>query len=303
MILSRVRPRYWIGGLTLCWGCECHAIFQSHGQQLTVLLVCVTFVGFSKSFGGLVAARILLGTFEAGVFPACMYLINTWYRRHELGTRMAWFMISNDIAGTISGLLGAGLGSLDGTGGYSGWSWIFFVEGGATVLAAILAFFFTLDFPDKSDFLPADERAWLLRRLASDDGRKDPEKMTGTGVLNALKDWKVLMSGVLFLVACVNSYSISVFSPTILATFGWDNIKANLLSAPIRVAAGIAAVLVGISSDRLRLRGPFVVTGFTVAFVGNFLVMLVRNGSIRYFGLYLVGVGVMSVQPLVIGWT
>lgn len=215
---------------------------------------------------------------------------------------MAWFMVSNDIAGTVSGLLGAGLGSLDGVGGYSGWSWIFFVEGGATIIAAILVFLFVLDFPDQSEFLPPDEKAWLLRRLAADDGRKAPEKMTGSGVLDALRDWKVLMSGVLFLVACVNSYSISVFSPTILATFGWSSIKANLLSAPIRVAAGIAAVLVGISSDRLQLRGPFVLVGFTVAFVGNFLVAFLTNGNIRYVGLYFVGVGVMSVQPLVIGW-
>jgi MFS family permease len=81
--------------------------------------VSVTFAGFATSFGGLLTARIFIGIFEAGMFPGCLFLIGAWYRRHEIPTRMAWFMVSNDIAGTISGLLGAGLGSLDGIGGYS----------------------------------------------------------------------------------------------------------------------------------------------------------------------------------------
>lgn len=66
-----------------------------------------------------------------------MFLISAWYRRHELLSRMAFFLVANDVAGTISGLLGAGLGSLDGVGGYSGWSWIFFIEGSITCSAAV----------------------------------------------------------------------------------------------------------------------------------------------------------------------
>ena len=69
-----------------------------------------------------------------------MFLISGWYRRHELLARMAFFMVANDVAGTISGLLGAGLGKLDGVGGYSGWCWIFWIEGAITCIAAVGAF-------------------------------------------------------------------------------------------------------------------------------------------------------------------
>ena len=141
MILNRVPPRYYIGFLTLGWG------------------LSVTFAGFCKNFAGLVTARIFIGIFEAGMFPGCLFLIGAWYRRHELLTRMAWFMVSNDIAGTFSGLLGAGLGSLDGTRGYSGWSWIFFIEGAMTCAAALLAFLFLPPFPEQSTFLKPDENA------------------------------------------------------------------------------------------------------------------------------------------------
>lgn len=84
--------------------------------------VSVIGAGFATSFGGLTAARLFLGVFEAGMFPGCLFLISAWYRRHELLTRMSWFMVSNDLAGCISGLLGAGVGSLNSRGGYGGWS-------------------------------------------------------------------------------------------------------------------------------------------------------------------------------------
>ncbi|RSM18517.1 hypothetical protein CDV31_002653 [Fusarium ambrosium] len=280
MLPTRLRPRYWIGGLTICFGAA----------------------GFCTNRAGFLTTRVLLGAFEAGMFPACMYLINTWYCRHELSTHIAWFMVANNIAGATSGLLGAGLGSIDGVGGYSSWSWIFFVEGGASVLAGILAVLFILDFPNDSDFLPPEEKAWLLRRLEADDGRKGTAKMSFGDVATALVDWKVFISGVLYVSACVTAYSVAVFAPTILAAFGWDSIKANLLSSPIRITAGIASVSIGIFSDRLRRRGVFVVGGFTLSILGNILVMLLQKGNLRYMGLYFTAVGVMAVQPLIIGW-
>lgn len=286
MILTRVRPRWWIGGLVLGWG------------------LCVTFVGFSKSFGGFVVVRVLLGFFEAGMFPACMYLINTWYSRYELATRLAWFMVANDIAGIASGLLGAGLGSLDGTGGYSGWSWIFFVEGAMTVTAAVASFFLILDFPEQSDFLPPAEKAWLLRKLAADSNTAEPEtKMTFKGVMHALSDWKVLIAGVLYLACCNTGYSVAVFQPTILSTFGWDSIKANLLSAPMRVLAGIGLVSVGIITDKLQIRGPFMIAGFILSIIGDFCVAFLYKSGLRYMGLWFAGIGVMAIQPTIIGWT
>lgn len=192
------------------------------------------------------------------MFPGCLFLIGSWYRRHELLTRMAWFMVSNDIAGSISGLLGAGLGSMDGIHGYSGWSWIFFIEGAVTCSAAALAFFFLPPFPDDATFLKAEEKEWLLRRLRADNSQtgKD-EKMNAKGAIRSLGDWKILTAGVLYLAVCVTAYSMSVFQPTILKTFGWSSLKSNLLSTPPRVASGIVSVCVGIWSDKVKRRGVF----------------------------------------------
>lgn len=265
----------------------------------------VTFSGFCTSFGGLVTARVFIGVFEAGMFPGCLFLIGSWYRRHEVLSRMAWFMVSNDIAGTISGLLGAGLGALDGAAGYSGWRWIFFVEGALTCAAAVLAFFFIPPFPHRSTFLRPEEKAWLLRRLEHDNqvNNTGHEPMTARGALRSLRDWKVLIGGVFYLAVCVTAYSLSVFTPTILNTFGWSSLKSNLLSAPIRIASGIVSVTVGIISDRTRRRAPYALAGYLVSIMGLVITMTVHDGNIRYMGLYFAAIGIYICQPLVIAWS
>ncbi|KAF2092870.1 MFS general substrate transporter [Rhizodiscina lignyota] len=284
MILNRVVPRYYISGLAMCWG------------------LTITFSGFSKSAGGLIAARVLIGFFEAGMLPGCLFLIGTWYRRHEMVTRVAWLFVSNDIAGIGSGLLGAGLGSLQGTGGYSGWSWIFFIEGAMTCIAAIVSFVFLPAFPEKSTFLRPAEKDWYVRRLRDDDRRGKDEKLRFLGALKAITDWKVICSGWLYLSVTVAAYAISIFQPTILSAFGWSDLKSNLLSAPVRAVSGIFSVSVGIWSDKVKKRAPFVISSFAVAVVGNLLVMLVSPVGVRYFGMYLAAIGTYNCQALVIAW-
>lgn len=280
---NRIEPRKFMGVIIMGWG------------------LTVTFAGFSQSYPGLLVSRVFIGIFEAGMFPGCIYLISGWYRRHELLTRMAFFFVANDIAGTISGLLGAGLGSLDGVHGYSGWRWIFFVEGAMTCIAAVLAWFFVPPFPEESTFLTPAEKKWLLRRLKTDNGGMSHEKMTINKVTEALKDWKVLTSGVLYLAVCTTAYSISVFQPTILRTFGWDDLKSNLLSAPPRVASGIVSVILGIWSDKIQRRGIFCLGGFAFSIMGLFLIAFL-DGALRYIGIYFAAIGIYIVQPLSIAW-
>ncbi|KAI1206790.1 MFS transporter [Annulohypoxylon truncatum] len=280
---NRIEPRKFMAIIMMGWG------------------LTITFSGFSQSYAGLLVSRVLIGVFEAGMFPGCIYLISGWYRRHELVTRMAFFFVANDIAGTISGLFGAGLGSLDGLNGYSGWRWIFFIEGAMTSLAAILAWFFVPPFPEDSSFLTPVEKKWLLRRLKTDNKGMSHEKMTIGSVVDSLKDWKVLTSGVIYLGVCTTAYSISVFQPTILLTFGWDDLKSNLLSAPPRVASGIISVTIGIWSDRIQLRGIFCLGGFLLSILGMFLIAYLE-GALRYMGIYFAAIGIYIVQPLSIAW-
>ena len=40
-------------------------------------------MGFVKTWQQLAAMRAMLGLFEAGFFPGCIFLVQTWYTRYE----------------------------------------------------------------------------------------------------------------------------------------------------------------------------------------------------------------------------
>lgn len=193
------------------------------------------------------------------------------------------------------------MGSLNGTRGISRWQWIFYIEGTVTCLAALLAWIYVPPFPEDSNFLTESEKQWVIRRLQADNRGMSHERMTMNGVLKSLRDWKVLISGVLYLAVCTTAYAISVFQPTILRTFGWGELKSNLLSAPPRVASGIVSVALGIWSDWIQRRGIFCAFGFSLSITGLLLVMLLV-GATRYIGIYFAAIGIYIVQPLSITW-
>lgn len=43
---------------------------------------------FSFNYGGIVTCRLMLGIFEAGLFPGVIYVLSYWYSRWELQTRI-----------------------------------------------------------------------------------------------------------------------------------------------------------------------------------------------------------------------
>lgn len=85
--------------------------------------------GFTTSFGGLLAARFFLGLTETGMLPGCAYLIGMWYKREEAQKRITFFFSSATLAGAFGGLLASAIGKMEGLRGYSGWRWIFILEG------------------------------------------------------------------------------------------------------------------------------------------------------------------------------
>jgi len=52
-------------------------------------IVCLS-TGFIQSFGPLVVTRVLLGFFEGCLFPSLTLFMCNWYKREELGVRIAF---------------------------------------------------------------------------------------------------------------------------------------------------------------------------------------------------------------------
>ena len=85
---------------------------------------------------------------------------------------------------------------MDGVGGKHGWSWIFILEGLATVAAGLLSFWVIQDFPDNAKFLTEAERTVVIRRLQSDDQHSAAgEKLKMKYIRQSLSDWKTYTTG------------------------------------------------------------------------------------------------------------
>jgi len=150
LLLKHCRPSLYIGAMIFFWG---------------VLTVCH---GLTKSFGGLIACRVLMGVFESGFFPACVYLMSMYYKRHEIQSRFTIYFSSGIVAGATSGLLAYAIAHMDGVGGYASWRWIFILEGLATIVIAAASFWIVPDWPETAKFLAPHERQIIMRRVAED---------------------------------------------------------------------------------------------------------------------------------------
>lgn len=173
VILRKFKPSLWLSTMVLLWG------------------MVMILHGFIRNYSDLIILRILLGITEGGLYPGIVFYITSWYKRSEMGSRIAIFFSSAAIAGAFSGLLAAAIDTMDGVGGRPGWSWIFILEGLATILASFASFWLIQDFPDTAKFLNEAERVFVVRRLENDMKLSAAGEIFKTEYLSqSLTDWK-----------------------------------------------------------------------------------------------------------------
>jgi MFS family permease len=149
-ILKRVGGRIWLNFLVLCWG------------------IITVFSGWMSEFSHLIVVRLLLGLFEGGLLPGMVLYLSTIYKRHELQVRVGLFYSAASLSGAFGGLLAYVIEKMDGMGGRPGWAWIFILEGLATVVIAVGAYFYMPDGLATAKFLTEEERDFAINRFKLD---------------------------------------------------------------------------------------------------------------------------------------
>jgi hypothetical protein len=101
---------------------------------------------------------------------------------------------------------------MKGVGGLPGWSWIFILEGLATVLIGIVSFWMVHDFPDDAKFLSKDDRARVIRRLRADkQSSAEHEDFKMAYFWASVKDWKTYAFALIYTGAVMPLYAFSLF--------------------------------------------------------------------------------------------
>ncbi|OBT44447.1 hypothetical protein VE00_05944 [Pseudogymnoascus sp. WSF 3629] len=286
ILLKKIAPSTWLSSIMFFWG------IATMGQ------------GLIKDFGGIVGMRFVLGIFEAGLFPGCIYLISMYYERYELQWRLSLFFSASIIAGAFGGLLAYGLVKMDGLGGYEGFRWIFIIEGLATAVIGALSKFWIVDWPETAKFLTDEERAMLIRKLAVDVGDARMDRLDSKSIKRTLLDWKIWCGTLMYMGALVTGYATSFFIPTIIKQMHYTAAESQLRAIPIFVVAAAACLMVAVAADRLKHRYSFIIAGCLIGIVGYSILLNLDdvNVATRYMAAFFITTGGFMAQPVTLAW-
>lgn len=286
ILLKRFSPRIWLPGCMLGFGLV--SIFQ----------------GLVHNYSGLLATRFFLGLFETGMFPGCFYLLGMWYRRPEAQKRYSLFFSSTSLAGAFGGLLASAIGKMDGMRGYSGWRWIFILEGCLTVVIAVLFFFTFPSFPEQATWLREDEREYVKARLQADQGNSAADrKVSFRDILTVMKDHRVWLGGLMYFGLIVPAYGYAFFAPSIISTYGYDPIGTQLHSVPPWACSFGFSLLIAALSDWTRHRALFALGPLALSITAFGILLNVHNNlPLQYAALFLITMGTYGAMPIIVCW-
>ncbi|KAK2735023.1 hypothetical protein FQN57_001365 [Myotisia sp. PD_48] len=287
--IRKIGPRLFISAIVFSWG---------------IILIGM---GFVKNWQELAGLRVLLGLLEAGYFPGCVYLLSTWYSRHEVQKRYSLFYFLGQVASSLSGILAFGLMQMDGIHNIAGWSWIFILEGVISIAIAIVCGIFLVDFPDKATnawgFLSQKEADFVIRRLNRDRSDTSVEPFSMKRFCRPALDLKVWGFGLIFFCLTTVTYAISYFLPIILAEgMGFDTGTSQCLVAPPYFFAAILMFVTSWWGDKYRLRGPVLVFNAMVGLIGLPLMGFAKGNAARYAGVFLTTAGANANVPAALAY-
>ncbi|KAI6041665.1 MFS general substrate transporter [Pisolithus marmoratus] len=256
----------------------------------------MTLMGFVRSYPQLVAMRVLLGVAEAGFYPGVVFYLSMWYPKYKLLYRIALFTGAAGAAGAFSGLLAYAIGFMNNLSHFEGWSWIFIIQGLATIVVCLVAAFVLVDYLETAKFLSTEEKRFLEQQRMLDI--EDSEEGTITQrILSAFTDWQVWAMAFVLMSLSVPVYGITFFLP-----FGYNVAISQLLTVPVYVAATISMITVAHFSDTMKIRFPFIVASEFVGLAGYIIQITDASMGIKYFGTFLIVTGIYTGVPCTIGW-
>ncbi|KOS17138.1 putative transporter [Escovopsis weberi] len=269
--------------MVLCWGAVLCAMTAAH------------------DFGGLMASRLLLGTFEASVAPSFIAIVQMWYRRREQTLRNASWYAMLGVVNMVGSLLSYGLGHIKSS-VLRPYQIIFLFCGGITVLFSIVMFLFMPDSPLEAKFLDKHEKLVAVERL----------RMNQMGISSGVWKWDHVWESMLdpktwlwFSLMLAISGGISTFGPLIVQSFGFEPFIAIIFYIPFGFVELVAILFGAWLSDRIRMKSVVLLLLSLPPIVGTVMLLVTGRGpgdrAVLLTGFYIVSV-YPAISPLILSW-
>lgn len=276
--LHRVGARVWIARIMVTWS----------------IVSCLTmFVSGATSFYVL---RFLLGVAEAGFFPGIVLYLSSWFPSNRRSQIIALFMAAIPVSGAIGGpLSGYIMQQLAGVNGLPGWKWLFLIEGIASLVVGIAAFFILQDKIESVSWLDKDEKALLAADLAADAQTRAHQTVGG-----AFANPKVWLLGLLYFCIAMGNYGLVFWLPTMIRSSGVVSVaNIGLLSAVPSLISAVAMILIARHADKHDERRKHVAVCALLGAAGMLAsVLLGTHVWLSMAALVVAAIGINSIAPV-----
>ncbi|KAM0326752.1 hypothetical protein ACHAQA_006625 [Verticillium albo-atrum] len=277
-------------------------------------LSCISFgivtlaTAFINNEAGFYAIRLLLGLTESFQFPGLSYVVSRYYRRHEVTTRVSFFMLAAaGLAGGFGGLFASALLAVGNIGSISGWRNIFLVEGILTIGLGIISLYLFPADPSKTRIFNDDERALAIARIFHDQPaiRDHNEKMSWSLIKRGVVNVNVLVGAWIYICDQITVQGLSIFTATILRLNYPDHttIQIQLLSAAPPLVGMVVGLSVAYVTMKTAQHGIAIAICAGLNVVGYSIWLASSNTEARFAAIFLNTAGGYSFGALVLGWT
>jgi MFS transporter, ACS family, tartrate transporter len=249
VILEKIGARIWIARIMITWG---------------ILAGATAMVTGPTSFA---IVRFLLGVAEAGFFPGIILYFTYWFPSHHHARIVSGFLVGLPVAVAVGAPISTGLLALDGLFGLKGWQLMYIAEAIPTVVIGVLTYFVLTDRPEQAKFLTAEERNWLVTRIAAE--RRATEAVRKFTLWEALYNPKVLLLALNYIGIVTASLGMLIFIPQMIKSLGsYSNMTVGWLTMIPYLCGAVAMVVWGRISDRMNERRWNLFFGCVLSTVG-----------------------------------
>ena len=98
----------------------------------------------------------------------------------------------------FGGLLASAIANMEGIRGYSSWRWLFILEGVASIIIGINAYFFVADFPADVRWLSPEEKKFVIAKTEE----RSASPITTRNIVSFFGDIKNIMAPLVYFGQC-----------------------------------------------------------------------------------------------------
>ncbi len=239
LIVERWSARKWIARIMVSWG---------------IIATMMGFIGlpifqFLHAEAQFNSLRFILGLAEAGFFPGVIVYLSHWFLYEDRAKTKSFFLIGIPLATIIATPLSQWIMHSVKWLDYSGWRWVFILEGLPAVVLGIVTWFYLTDRPQHAKWLPEDEKAWIVAELEKE--HKAKVVTGGERIMSGLKNPQVWLLATIYFCAVTGMYGFTFFLPAVVERFKGTSVVVQTLISTLPYVLGLIAILVnGAHSDK-----------------------------------------------------